>query len=139
MSRMKVEVSKRNPYHIPKHKMLELKHFCLQYPDWKREYAYLNDFYVRSNYNADAVVVKKNGYADNTAEMAMKLQEYADKIKLVEETAVEADAELSNYILKAVTQEWSYDRLNARVGIPCCRDTFYDRWRKFFWLLSFKR
>ena len=35
------EISKKNPYWIPKHRYFELKHFCLQYPDWKNEYAAL--------------------------------------------------------------------------------------------------
>lgn len=31
----RAEVSKRNKYYISKHRYYELKHFCLQYPEWK--------------------------------------------------------------------------------------------------------
>lgn len=30
-----VELSEKNPYYISKHRYYELKHFCLQYPEWK--------------------------------------------------------------------------------------------------------
>lgn len=30
-----VELSERNPYYISKHRYYELKHFCLQYPEWE--------------------------------------------------------------------------------------------------------
>ena len=32
------EVSEKNKYWIDKHRYYELKHFCLQYPLWKKEY-----------------------------------------------------------------------------------------------------
>ena len=61
---------------------------------------------------------------------------YKDNIKLVEDISVRADKELSSYILKAVTEEVSYNTLKLRYEIPCGRDMFYDRYRKFFWLLD---
>ena len=33
----------------------------------------------------------------------------------------------------------SYDHLKARTGIPCCKDVYYDLYRRFFWLLSKER
>ena len=35
---LRPELSKKNKYYIDKHRHYELKHFCLQYPDWKKEY-----------------------------------------------------------------------------------------------------
>ena len=32
------ELSEKNPYWIGKHRYYELKHFCLQYPIWKKAY-----------------------------------------------------------------------------------------------------
>ena len=37
MNNVKPELSKRNPYKLDKHRYYELKHFCLQYPDWKKK------------------------------------------------------------------------------------------------------
>ena len=36
MKRERAQLSAKNPCHIPKHRYYELKHFCLQYPDWKK-------------------------------------------------------------------------------------------------------
>ena len=36
--RVRAEISKSNPYWIPKHRLYELKHFCLQYPEWQKAY-----------------------------------------------------------------------------------------------------
>ena len=33
---MRPELSQKNPYWIGKHRYYELKHFCLQYPIWKK-------------------------------------------------------------------------------------------------------
>lgn len=43
------------------------------------------------------------------------------------------------YILNGVTEGWSYDILKARLGIPCCKDTYYELYRRFFWLLNKER
>lgn len=53
-----------------------------------------------------------------------------------ERLAIATDAELSNYILKGVTEGWSYDILKARSNIPCCKDVYYNLYRRFFWLLN---
>ena len=34
---MKTELSKKSEYYIPKHRRMELAHFCRQYPDWISE------------------------------------------------------------------------------------------------------
>lgn len=139
MSKMKNEISKKNPYFVPKHRMLELKHFCLQYPEWKKEYNRVNQLYLQGNSNLDKIYARTNKHNDSTAELAIKKIKYQEMMNLVENAANKADPELSNYILISVTEGISFDALNAKMRIPCCRDTFYDRWRKFFWLLSKER
>lgn len=39
---LRAELSEKNPYWIEKHRYYELKHFCLQYPIWKKAYAALD-------------------------------------------------------------------------------------------------
>lgn len=36
---IRAELSHKSKYHIDKHRYYELKHFCLQYPNWKKSYA----------------------------------------------------------------------------------------------------
>ena len=128
------EISTRNKYWIDKHRHYELKHFCLQYPIWKRTYAALNDLGISlSKIEREA---STNIPGDPTAKCAIKKAYYLERIKLVEETAMEADRDLYRYILRAVTEELSFTYLKTKLDIPCGRDMYYDRYRKFFWLLN---
>lgn len=131
------ELSQKNKYWIDKHRYYELKHFCLQYGEWKKKYADLLDFSI-STYSFDRFG-SAGGYSDLTAKYAMEKAGYAEKIKIVEQSAIEADSDLYPYILKAVTEDLSYTYLRTTLDIPCSRDMYYDRYRRFFWLLSKSR
>jgi hypothetical protein len=76
---------------------------------------------------------------DPTGQRATRRAYYKERIKLIEDAAREADRYLYDYILKAVTEERSYTYLKAKMKIPCGRDMYYDRYRKFFWLLDNSR
>lgn len=128
------QISEKNKYWIDKHRHYELKHFCLQYPMWKKAYADLTDLSI--SISKLERMSSTNIPGDPTAKCAMKRAYYADRIKLVEDIAMKADDYLYEYILKGVTEELSYTYLKSRLGIPCGRDMYYDRYRRFFWLLS---
>ena len=61
---------------------------------------------------------------------------YSKKMQTIEQVAKDADTYLWQYILKAVTEGLSYTYLKTKLGIPCGKDMYYDRYRRFFWLLS---
>lgn len=128
------EISTKNKYYIDKHRHYELKHFCLQYPLWKRTYAALLDLSISSAELTD--LPSGNGISDITAKSAIRRTHYADRINLVESTAKDADEYLWHYILKGVTEGLSYTYLRTVLDMPCGRDTYYDRYRRFFWLLN---
>lgn len=128
------EISLKNKYHIDKHRHYELKHFCLQYPEWKKAYAeFSNPSMPLSTIER---VPTSNMPGDPTAKRAMVRARYRERIELIERAAKDADGYLYEYILKAVTENLSYTYLKSRLEIPCSRDMYYDRYRKFFWLLS---
>lgn len=131
---IRAEISERNKYWISKHRHYELKHFCLQYPDWKREYAVLDTPSLPSS--SAEKLPSSNIPGDPTGKFAMKKAYYSERIKLINKIAMEADGDLYNYILKAVTEGLSYTYLKSKLNIPCSKDTYYDRYRRFFWLLS---
>jgi hypothetical protein len=58
---------------------------------------------------------------------------------MLENVAKMTDQFLGEYILQGVTEGWSYDILKARLEIPCCKDTYYELYRRFFWLLNKER
>ena len=92
------EISRTSQWHISKHRYYELKHFCLQYHEWR------GDSY---------------GYR-----------------ALIRETCALADPVLAEYIFLAVTEGRSYTYLRTVMNIPCGKSMYFDRYRKFFWLLS---
>lgn len=126
------EVSRKNKYWIDRHRHYELKHFCLQYPEWKR--AYRSSPSISSSFGNEP----SGGdlHEDPTAKHAMRKVCYMERIKLIERIAGEADEDLHNYILKGVTEGLSYTYLKTKMNMPCSRDMYYDRYRKFFWLLD---
>ena len=131
------EISTKNKYWIDKHRHYELKHFCLQYPTWKKTYAAINELSASSSILER--VSSGDQITDMTAKCAMKKVYYSNRIKLVEKAAKEADEDLYFYILKAVTEGLSYTYLKSKMNIPCGKDMYYDRYRRFFWILSNSR
>lgn len=128
------EVSIKNRYWIDKHRHYELKHFCLQYPTWKRAYADFSDSSV--SLSTIENVPTSNLPGDPTAKRAIMKTHLQERIELVEKTAIEADRYLYKYIIKAVTENLSYTYLKSKLDIPCGKDMYYDRYRRFFWLLN---
>lgn len=134
MKNLKPELSDRNPYKLNKHRYYELKHFCLQYPDWKKNYLSL-DGYAKTRY--DITGVKKDiGHNSPTENSVIEKEKYLKKMEMVEQSCISADSDLKDYILEAVTKERSYDYLSTMLDMPCSRDTYYNRYRKFFWILD---
>lgn len=128
------EISEKNKYYIDKHRYYELKHFCLQYAEWKKAYMSCNDAVIfASKFEREST---SNIPSDITAKYGVMKAHYGRRINLIEQIAKESDDFLYPYILKAVTEGLSYTNLKVAHNIPCGRDMYYDRYRKFFWLLS---
>lgn len=70
------------------------------------------------------------------SEAAVKMAELKRKMELVEQTCIEADSDLYNYILQGVTKGYGYTYLQTVLGIPCTKDAYYDKYHKFFYILS---
>lgn len=131
------ELSTKNPYWIEKHRYYELKHFCLQYPIWQKKLK-LMDGYSRS-LTATKSACSSSLPVDPTYETVEARTQYIEWCGLVEQAARESADDLAPYILKAVTEGLSYEILKVKVSIPCCRDVYYDLYRRFFWILSRER
>lgn len=130
------ELSKTNKWWLPKYRYLELRYFALQYPEWKRKLAELEGAVGLASRGTDILRVNASKIADRTAEIAIQRKLLSDYIGMVEQAAVCADPELYSYIIKAVTEETTFVVLKSLYGIPCERDMFYDRRRKFYWVLN---
>lgn len=130
---IRAKLSEKNKYYVDKHRYYELKHFCLQYPEWRKSYLEIDGFIgqqLESGYS------RGNVPSDPTAKCVDIRSIYHERMKLIEETAKEADPYIAGYILRGVTEGLSYTQLKSRLGIPCGKDMYYDRYRRFFWLLD---
>lgn len=126
------EISEKNKYWIDRHRYYELKHFCLQYPYWKEVYS----MDVSPRGSSFEMIPSTNIPSDPTAKHASLKVQCAERIDMIEEAAKRADEELHKYILKAITEGLSYTYMKTRMDIPCGKDMYYDRYRRFFWILD---
>ena len=126
------QISKSNPYYISKHRYLELKHFCLQYPEWKEEYKRLLEKAKRGK----SLISVTEETSDKTADIAVRLSQLSSNMDLVKGTADMVDKCLGYYIFRAVTEDRSYPWLRGTLNIPCCKNVYYQLYRKFWWILS---
>lgn len=131
----KIRPLNEKKYNIDKHRFMELYYHCLQYPKWKEEMKYIDDT-VRSVQYGTMRGSGSNGSALERA--AIRRRELEERCELIEKTAVEADPEIHQYILTGVTKEYATFRYLKHLGMPCERDMYYDRRRKFYYLLSKK-
>lgn len=67
------ELSEKNPYWIERHRYYELKHFCLQYPIWKKAYAALDGLSRRPS---DLEVFSKKGEISDPTVRCVEARSY---------------------------------------------------------------
>lgn len=123
-------------YGVSPYRFRELYYFCLQYPEWKEEL----------KHNTDTVGAVDNdglphgaNISDQTGSLAARRADLARKCEAIEQAAIESDPIIYPYILQAVTSRGvTFHYLKTMSGIPCERDMYYDRRRKFYWILSKK-
>lgn len=127
------ETSKKNKWYISKERYYELKHFCLQYPEWKKKLIELS----YATYPQQLCFIGSNGQLCNpTEKRTIDREYYISNIEKVDQAIDEADRDLRHYLLLSVAYGKSYTYLETVLRVPCCKDVFYDRYRKFFWMLD---
>lgn len=117
-------------FYISENRYRELKYFCRQYHEKKQ---YLQEI---TEISSPGFAMKRgNKLANTTAELAVKRIQIEKEIGMIEQSAVETDAELYPYILKSATEGTSYDYLD----MPVSRSGFYALRKRFFSILDKKR
>lgn len=131
MDKIKKRDMKLSDYNISRAKYNELKYFCMQYEEKKAA--------LHRRYGLGAVVSdgmpKGNLPGNPTERTAIRNTMLQKDIELIEQTAVEADAEIYRWLMKNVTEGIPYEWLD----VPAGRRQFYESRRYFFYLLSQKR
>lgn len=126
------EISKRSPYYISKHRYYELKHFCLQYPEWKKRIKELNSMYSTSIIFSK----KESNIVDTTSQNAIEIFSLERKCQKVDQTIKQLEPWIQRYIFLAVTEGRSFTYLKTMLDLPCERDAYYERYRRFWYSLN---
>lgn len=132
---IRAEISQKSPYWIPKHRYYELKHFCLQYPEWRHELQNIDGLERRH----DLVRLDKNdGRVSKPTEVYAEARLYFEKrINMVVHSANKATNDIfANALVQAVTNGWSYEQTASRGLVNCGKEVWYAAYRRFFWILD---
>lgn len=124
-------------YGISKKRYKELCGFCEQYPEWKEELSETPNSVKGVRFDK-TLISKTNTKNDPTADMSIRRIMLEEKVKLIEDTAKEADMEFWKEIIKSVCYGTYYFKLEEN-GIAICDRSFRDRKRYFFYLLNQKK
>ncbi len=119
-------------FEISKKAYRELYYFCQQYKEKK---AQLN--YLRGLTAVPMNGMPKGGSIGNPTERkGMLCLRLASDCELIEQTAIEAGADVYSWLLSNVTEEGkSWENMRPPIG----KNQFYERRRKFFYLLAYKK
>ena len=111
---------------ISKFAYRELSYFCLRYNEYKTE--------------INTILNSNSSRNDPTADTAIKIERLSRKREMIEQTALEVDSEIYQPLLHNVTTGVTYEQMKAcGIEILCGRRQFYEKRRKFYWLLNFKK
>lgn len=109
----------------------ELFYFCKRYHEREDEINHLRGL----NEIVSDGMPRGSNISDPTARKAEKILKLRADNELIEQTAIESDSFIYQYLLKNIIQGISYEHLSC----PCGRRQFYEKRRLFFKLLSEKR
>ena len=128
MDKVRKRDMKLSDYNISRAKYNELKYFCMQYEEKKRE--------IHNSYGLGAVVsdgMPKGNLPGNAVErVAIRNAMLQNDVELIEQTAMEADPDIYQWLIKSVTSGVPYEYMN----VPLSRTKFYDSRRYIFYLLA---
>lgn len=125
---------KTGKWKISAHEFYMAMHFAYQYHEWKKELTGLTDTSKAITYSD---MPKGNLNPDPTGDLVERREKLVRNIDIVERSAREADPELYEWLMLGVTNDGvNYESLRTLKGIPCSRNTYYERRRKFYYLLS---
>lgn len=109
-------------YCIGKHRFYELRHFCLQYPEWKALYSTLDGWGSEIGVNE----------GDTTSRDGIRRADLRRNMEMIEETCREEGGEYAEMLLQYVTT-------GGKLKLKASQKDFWLYYRKFFWALSGKR
>lgn len=125
-------ISKKSKWWISDNRHMELRYFCRQYKEWQSQ---VNMVFARS---ASIVERRPDGgdISKTVEEDVFKHEKLRLNMRIIEEASIHTDPDLAVWIFKAVTEGYKYEYLRGILDIPCGRRQYYEKLRKFYWVLD---
>ncbi len=128
-------------YALSKAEYRSAYYYALRYTEMCQELEAITDTVRAITYDGD--LVQSSGAGRPTEQLAIRRSDLSKSIQKIEQSAKEAidDEETPIYkmLLFAVTTDGvTFNYLKGRMEIPCSRNYFYERRRRFYWLLAQK-
>lgn len=131
------DISKKNKFWVPKYRYMELKYMCMQYEQMKKDYAALSNSVKAISMDG---MPRGSGNGRPTEDIAIRRMMIAEKISAIDKAASEAAGQglLRKMMMYSIVNEVAYDylELHFKKIVPVSRKTFYQKRRKFFWILD---
>ena len=112
----------KSEYEISKHRFYELKHFCLQYPEWLKLYSETDGYASESSKN-EGDTTSKDGITRAQLYKNMRLV-----VNTCQKIGYEHWPDLLRYVIGA-----------SKMPYPGEEELFFHYYHKFFYVLSKKR
>jgi len=119
---------KLQSYNISDNRYRELKYFCRQYREKQSQLRSITELSSPSFSGTGG----GNKTSDRTADTACRRTQLQSDIEMIEQSAIEADSEIYQYIISSEVDKIPYQYL----GVPCSSSTFKRRKRKFYKILD---
>lgn len=124
-------------YKLSRAEFMAAKWYSLRFNEWLDEYNSLKDSVSAISYENGDMPHAINKTSNPTLDLASRRSELKSKMDLIIDCSNRAGGDISEYILKSVTNEHvTYNHLKMFMNIPCSASMFYDRRRKYYWLLA---
>ena len=112
----------KSEFRLSKHSYFELKHFCLQYPEWEALYSQLDGW---------AKEIGKNE-GDTTSRDGIRLADLDRKMTLVRETCRDVCGDYAPLVFEHVI-------LGIKPRLRWDQKDYWYYYEKFFWELAHRR
>lgn len=133
---MRGELSRKNENRIAGRRYYELKYFCLQYHEWRKEYQQVLEQILKSP-KTDFYTDKSGHVGDRVQDLALKRNILSTKMQVVIDALDRIeDKNIRDVIYHGVTEGHSYKWQLARYDMPCSESEYYYNYRKFFKVLD---
>lgn len=128
-------LSEKNKYSLPREDYLTAIHYSLRYPLWIEELRTIADTGSAIRYDKDKVQTSND--SDPTYEVAVRMADLSEKIKLVDDTIRDVAQGLDSFLRLGVCHGLTFEQLKAK-NMPCERDKYYNMRRKYYYELAQK-